>query len=160
MRGIVRIVWARVDWEVGRRTLVHHGRCTTWLRADPGHPAHTDTTLHQCPRFGVRSESGYKSQCTDLLISGHRRHGQVGGLSQCLRSVACHCITKMSASRRCGRGRSRAAYELVHKGQGGRYSTGVLREKGHILWSARRSNLHSHSRLHEIHLVISNAISV
>ena len=50
----------------------------------------------------------------------------------------------------------------VHKWQAGRYSTGVLREQGHILWSARRAQIYTViTRLHgEMHLVISNAISL
>ena len=77
LQGIVRILWARAGLG-GRRTYLW-ARQVHDLAASGSRPTCTGShhTLHQYPRLGVQSESGYKSQCTDLLISGHRRHDQL-----------------------------------------------------------------------------------
>ena len=109
------------------------GWCTTWLRADLGHPARSGTTPHQCLQFGAkeRGRAAHAQTTRDKarnLLAGV----MVGDFST---SRIAHCLPWHYEDECKTVGQVRARGVRACAQVAGDTSTGVLRECRHDLWS-------------------------
>ena len=144
-------MWARVDWEDAPW-------CTT-AGARLGCeriPAILHTQTPHC--ISARGSEFRLQESVHGPSHSWSSQARSGWWPQCLRSVACHCITQMSASRRL-RGSRACGVRACAQVSGRAIPRPAYLEKGHILWSPRAQiyTVIQYYRIHGIHSVISNA---